>query len=112
MIGKFKNSWSISEEAEVMTKESLETPRFKFIDTSRSRAMGADHTLYLFESMQEDGIRFNVVMKDKEIATLRNRDDFKTLLRVKCIKAYEEELNRLEEIARKKEFVLETGDII
>lgn len=88
LIGRFKNEWDTYDryaEENTMVK-NLEALRFKFLGTSRSRAIGADHTLYLFESMQDDGIRFNVVMKDKEIATLRNTDDFKTLLRVKALK--------------------------
>lgn len=114
LIGKLKNEWDTYdrhvEENKVM--KNLEEPRFKFLGTSRSRAMSADRTLYLFESMQEDSIRFNIVMEDKEMATLKGTSDFKVLLREKCIRTYEEELNRLEEIARKKQFVLTMGDII
>lgn len=92
--------------------KTLERLKFKFIDTSRSRAMGVEHTLYLFESMQEDGIRFNIFVKDEEIAKLENKDGFKALLREKCLRVYGEEMNRLEEQRRKEEFVLKMGDVI
>ena len=95
-----------------MSLQRLEAPKFKFIKSTRTRAMNENETVYHFESMQEDGLSFAIAVKDDVVKGLESGKAFKALLREKCIAAYNIALLELEEKRKKEEFEIHPGDVI